>query len=286
MDILHSLIDNLDDALVILDDEGRVLLFNEVATELSISLFTKSFTKGEHFADTVTLEISLACRELIESVQKSRNSEKYFTELKNRNGASVSLEFNFIPAHSGNGEVTNVCLHILDITSQKVFERKLATQAANISSLLDKANAVIIGVDMRGYITDWNEHCVRVTGFSKDEVFAQKLITVLLVDISPLKFEEMLAKAIRNEPAISEELLIRTKDGRLITLLLSCSHRLSSSGQAVGLTLVGQDMTELTEYRMALEMKVEERTQALKQALQKEKEAVEVKSRFVSIASH
>lgn len=286
MDLLNSLIDNLDEALIILDNEGRVLLFNEVAIELNKSLFIKPFEEGEPFANSINLEMRLAIGDVIQDVQKRKTAEKYFTEIKNHKGSFVSLEFNFVPVQSDDGGDSHIYMLIRDITSQKIFERKLVTQAANISNLIDKANAIIIGLDMRGYITDWNDHCVKITGFRKDEVFAQKLDTVLLHDVGVEIFEEIFRKAISNVPAISEELLIRTKEGRLITLLLSCGQRLSATGQVVGLTLVGQDVTELIEYRMALEMKVDERTQALKRALQKEKEAVEIKSRFVSIASH
>ncbi|HTH57534.1 MAG TPA: PAS domain-containing sensor histidine kinase [Cyclobacteriaceae bacterium] len=286
MNLLNTLIDNLDEALIILDREGKIVLFNEAAVELNKNLFVKPFAEGEDFVNALDLESRLAMDSILESVQEKKTSEKYFTEIKNHRGVQVSLEFNFVPVLNEAGERTHVHLLIRDITSQKVFERKLITQAANFSSLIERANAIIIGLDTRGYITDWNDHCAKVTGFEKGDAFAQKLVTVLMKEVEPRRFEELFLKAMSDQPVISEELMIRTKGGKLITLLLSCSHRLSVSGQVVGLTLVGQDMTELTEYRMALEMKVEERTRELKQALQKQKEAVEIKSRFVSIASH
>lgn len=286
MDLLNSLIDNLDEALIILDREGKILLFNEVAIELNRNLFAKPFAEGDDFINALNLESRLAVDNILENVHEKKTSEKFFTEIKNLRGVQVSLEFNFVPVLNDQGHPTHVHLLIRDITAQKVFERKLITQAANFSNLIERANAVIIGLDTRGYITDWNNHCAEVTGFEKSDAFAQKLVTVLMKDVEPRRFEELFQKAMRDQPVISEELMIRTKAGRLITLLLSCSHRLSVSGQVVGLTLVGQDLTELTEYRMALEMKVEERTRELKLALQKQKEAVEIKSRFVSIASH
>ena len=286
MDLLNSLIDNLDEALIILDREGRILLFNEVAVELNKDLFAIPFAEGDNFVNALNLETRLAVDSILEDIQQKKTSEKFFTELKNHRGVQVSLEFNFVPVLNDSGERTHIHLLIRDITSQKVFERKLVTQAANFSSLIERANAVIIGVDTRGYITDWNNHCVKVTGFEKSEAYAQRLVSVLMKDVEPRRFEELFSKAMSEKAVISEELVIRTKTNKLITLLLSCSHRLSVSGQVVGLTLVGQDITELTEYRMALEMKVEERTRELKLALQKQKEAVEIKSRFVSIASH
>jgi PAS domain S-box-containing protein len=47
-----------------------------------------------------------------------------------------------------------------------------------------------------------------------------------------------------------------------------------------------QNIHELTQYRMSLEQKVLERTRELNQAMEKEKELAEIKSRFVSMASH
>jgi PAS domain S-box-containing protein len=47
-----------------------------------------------------------------------------------------------------------------------------------------------------------------------------------------------------------------------------------------------QDITEVVQYREGLERMVEERTRKLNQALKKEKELVEMKSKFVSMASH
>ena len=67
---------------------------------------------------------------------------------------------------------------------------------------------------------------------------------------------------------------------------MSATPQLTTTGQAVGITFVGQDITELIEYRRSLEEKIEERTVELRLALQKEKELVEMKCRFVSIASH
>jgi len=98
-----------------------------------------------------------------------------------------------------------------------------------------------------------------------------------LREVDGKEFEEMFAKALRQESDTSHELLIRTSQGNLVTLLLSCTARLSSSNQLIGLILVGQDITELIEYRMALEMKVEERTRELRRALQKKREALEIK---------
>src|SRR6185295_3540215 len=76
------------------------------------------------------------------------------------------------------------------------------------------------------------------------------------------------------------------KEGKKQILLMSVSPRMNIDQNINGLLCVGQDITEVFSYRQGLERMVEERTRELNEALQKEKELVEMKSKFVSIASH
>ncbi len=281
----YAIFDYLDEALVILDSDGVILLFNEAALKLSQALF-KPFQNGVPLMASTNLETSLVIKNIIEEVALNRNPGKHLASVRNHNGSMVFLEFNFVPTTKDADVKTNIHLSIRDISAQNVFEKKLITQATNITNLMEGANAVIIGLDTRGYVTDWNEHCIKITGFTKNDVYAQKFTTNLMRNIGDEKFNDIVAQALRGDPAVNRELMVRSKMGALVTLLLSATPRLSTADQVIGLTLIGQDITELAEYRMILEMKIEERTRELKSALQKEKEVVEMKNRFVSIASH
>jgi signal transduction histidine kinase len=88
------------------------------------------------------------------------------------------------------------------------------------------------------------------------------------------------------EPTRYREMPIISKSGKHLTLLLSATLRSSRSGKWTGVIFVGQDVTELTQYRESLEKMVQQRTIKLKEAIQKEKQAVDMKSKFVSMVSH
>lgn len=68
--------------------------------------------------------------------------------------------------------------------------------------------------------------------------------------------------------------------------VLDRAYIVFKEGQPVRVIGAMQDVTEIVQYRKGLEKMVEERTQKLNQALNKEKELVELKSKFISIASH
>jgi len=286
MDVLSSLFNNIEEALLILDSGGKILLFNEVALKLSKTLLVKPLIEGSNIVDLTDIKSSLFIREVIQEIQQKKTPERYFRETTDTNGALLVLEFNLIPVINEDGVETHIHVLIRDHTSQKVFEKKLVTQSLYIANLIEKANAIIIGLDTRGYITAWNEHSIKTTGYEKEEVYARKFENMLLQDSDHEKFNLILQNGLNQVVTPNQELLVRTRNGNAITLLLSCTSRLSSAGEVIGLSLVGHDITELTEYRMDLEKKVETRTRELHEALDKEKESVEMKSKFVSIASH
>lgn len=277
MDFLNSILNNIDEALIITDADGKILLLNEAASIHGKSLLLgRPLQEGEYLANVASPKRKKIVGEMIREIHRKKRPGKSFAEYTNLLGSTVYLELNYVPILNDTRELTHIYLFVRDITSQKVFEKKLLTQTRNMSNLIEKANAIIIGVDTLGYVTDWNDHCSKITGFEKDEVYARKLVEILVIEDG----------ALNNESMSNYEITVRTKDGKSITLLLSGTPRTTSTGEVVGFMFVGQDVTELSGYRKALERKVEERTRELQRALKKEQEVVELKSRFVSIASH
>lgn len=277
MDFLDSILNNIEEALLIMDGDGKILLFNNKVPHKSEFLrLDKAITPGEYLENIAPPERKSTVRKILQRIRDSKKPEKSFAEYVDRQQVTIYLDLQYIPILAGDETLTHICLFVRDITAQKVFEKKLITEARNNSNLIEQANAIIIGVDALGYVTDWNDHCTKVSGFEKNEVFARKLDEILLLGEGYLHTLQ----------SSQQEVSMRTKKGKKLTLLLSGTPRTTTAGEVVGFTFVGQDVTELSGYRKELEKKVEERTTELKRALSKERELVELKTRFVSIASH
>lgn len=285
MDFLNTILNNIDEGLIVADGNGKILFFNEVALNISKQILPKPLEEGDNMVQITVPQRRDVIREMIRSMRQKKQIERTFGEFKSRQGSTLFLEVNYVPVTNAQGKLTYIQTFVRDVTPQKIFEKKLITQVANTSNLIEKANAIIIGVDTQGYITEWNDYCSRITGFDKDDVFAQKFSDVLL-EKEEKYFDELLAKVLANESVSNYEIPIRTKRNRRVIFLLNGTHRKAASREITGVIFVGQDVTELTEYRKSLEKKVEERTRELQLALNKEKEVVEMKSRFISIASH
>ena len=172
-----------------------------------------------------------------------------------------------------------------DITGQKEFERSITAIARELSELIQHANAPIFGADRNGYINEWNRVTEDLTGYSKNDMLGKNIGRCIREDHRQ-EFMLLLQRVFKGSPLDNLQLPMVSKDQRDLIFLLNTTPRRNSEQQITGVLMVGQNITELIEYRVNLEAKVQERTRELNEALRKEKELVEMKSRFVSIASH
>jgi PAS domain S-box-containing protein len=203
---------------------------------------------------------------------------------KNRN--KYWLSFTITPVYDNKHKIQNFVSIQSDITAQKEYEAQITTIARELSGLIENSSVPIFGIDRNGYINEWNQVTSKLTQFSKNEVFEKKWIENFIESPYREPLTKILAKVLTGKAVNNFELPILTKDLRRKILLLSLSPRWDTDNQIKGAIIVAQNVTELIEYRGGLEKMVQERTNDLNEALQKERKLVELKAKFVSMASH
>jgi PAS domain S-box-containing protein len=166
------------------------------------------------------------------------------------------------------------------------YRTKMESVALELTLLIDTANAPIFGIDSKGLVNEWNQTSEKITGFTKDEVLGNDLVKTYITEDYRESVKQVLDDALKGKETANYEFPLFAKDGERVMVLLNSSTRRSVNGKINGVLGVGQDITELVGYRNDLELKVNQRTLKLNEALKKEKELSELKSRFVSIASH
>jgi PAS domain S-box-containing protein len=286
MDVLKDILNNLNDSIVIIDPGGQIVLFNNEAERIQKSISDKPILVGCYLTDLVNGERAKVINDVLKTVRRQKKPLKNFVEYRTPFDTSIFLEVNFIPVLGRKKELRYVNIITQDITSRKLFEKKIKAVALDVSNLLEQAHAVIFSVDSRGYVVEWNAHCEQLTGYAKTEVLSRQLSEILLDEGGNQLFATLMERLLANEAVGNCEFPLKKKNGDELIVMLSATPRTNANGHVIGATMVGQDVTELTTHRRFLEKQIETKTAALQQVIQKEKEAVEMKSRFVSIASH
>lgn len=286
MDILSSILNNIDHSVIITDRDGGLLFFNQEAEQTVATFHKRPLRIGEPLLSYASRERRKIIRQIILDLTRDKRPLKTWAEYKQLNGLTMHLEVQYTPIVDDRENISFISILCKDVTSSIIFERRIRAQAANVENLIQKANAIIISTDSRGYITNWNDHCTRITGFEKNEVYTKKFSDVVLHESVRMQFIELFSQLLTGESLSKYETKIQTKKGMTLTCLLSATPMLTTVGRTVGITFVGQDITELTEYRQSLEEKIEERTSELRRALQQERELIDMKTRLVAFASH
>ena len=286
MDVLKEILDNLNDSVIVLDKYGQVVLFNNEALRIQKSISENPIQVGASFEDLICPGRKQAVAEIIKTLKKRKKTIKSFAECPTSHGSTVFLQVSFVPVLGLKKELKYINIIAQDVTSRKIFERKIKSASADVSNLLENSHAIIFSVDSRGYIVEWNNHCTEITGFDKKEILSKQLSDILIREYNLPLFHNLMDTVLKEQSVDKYEFPLQTKDGREVIVMLSATPRTNANGQVIGATLVGQDITELTTYRRSLEKLVQNKTAALQQVLKKEKEALDMKNRFVSIASH
>ena len=162
------------------------------------------------------------------------------------------------------------------------YRSKMENVALELTLLIDTANAPIFGIDSKGLVNEWNQTSEKITGFTKEEVLGKDLVQTYITEDYRKSVKQVLDDALKGKETANYEFPLFSKDGERLMVLLNSSTRRSVNGKINGVLGVGQDITELVGSRK----KLERRTRELDEALKNEKELNELKSRFVSIASH
>ncbi|MBT7816130.1 MAG: PAS domain-containing protein, partial [Polaribacter sp.] len=158
--------------------------------------------------------------------------------------------------------------------------------AKELRRFIETANAPIFGIDSQGLVNEWNQTSEKITGFTKQEVLGKNLLQTYIRPDDQEAVKKVLDNALVGLETANFEFPLFTKTKERVMVLLNSSTRKNANGDVTGVLGVGQDITELVGYRNQLELKVNQRTLKLNEALKKEKELSELKSKFVSTASH
>lgn len=130
------------------------------------------------------------------------------------------------------------------VERERTVKNEQTRIAAELSQLIDTANAPIFGVDKDGLVNEWNQKAVEISGYSKDEVMGHSLLEEFVVDENKTLLREVMGKALRGEGTTSFEFSVDTKDGKKLETLFNATTRRDVLGNIVGAIGVGQDITE------------------------------------------
>ncbi len=282
---LRQFIETANAPIFGIDSKGLVNEWNQ--TSEKITGFKKEEVLGKDLVETyITEDYRESVKKVLDDALLGKETANYEFPLFTKDGERVMVLLNSSTRRDTNGKITGVLGVGQDISEIDTLRTASESIAKELRQFIETANAPIFGIDSKGLVNEWNQTSESITGFTKDEVLGKDLVQTYITEDYRESVKKVLDDALLGKETANYEFPLFTKDGQRVMVLLNSSTRRDINGKTIGVLGVGQDITELAGYRNALELKVNERTLKLNQALEKQKELNELKSRFVSTASH
>ncbi|WP_435138334.1 PAS domain-containing protein [Pseudopelagicola sp. nBUS_19] len=241
---LTKLIDTANAPIFGIDSDGNVNEWNQTAER--ITGFTKQEVLGQdlvslYITDDYKDSVSLVLNKALAGEQTANYKFPLFTKV----GSHVDVLLNSTTRRNANGEIIGVVGVGQDITELNAEKAKYEQIANDLTKLIDTANAPIFGIDSDGNVNEWNQTAERITGFTKQEVLGQDLVSLYITDDYKDSVSLVLNKALAGEQTANYEFPLFTKVGSHVDVLLNSTTRRNANGEIIGVVGVGQDITEL-----------------------------------------
>lgn len=242
---LASIIESAMDAIMTIDEDQRIVLFNAAAEHMfgcpaaealggSVDRFIPERFRAEH---------RRAIRAFAASGETHRRMGQLGQVIGLRgDGSEFPLESS-ISLAKVEGRTLLTVIH-RDITNRVQAERELAKERALVSTILDTAGALVVVLDPEGRIVRFNRACETVTGYTIEEVRGRRVWDLLCL---PEEVESVQAvfRALRSGHYPNEhQNYWLTKRGERRYLAWSNTVLIDDSGAVDAIVGIGLDITE------------------------------------------
>jgi PAS domain S-box-containing protein len=247
---LRVTLSSIGDAVIVTDTHGVVTFLNPVAQ--SLTGWSPQEAAGQPL-ERVFQIVNEETRRSVENPVSKVLREGVIVGLANhtvlitRDGRETQIDDSAAPIRGEEGTVAGVVLVFRDVT-----EVRRAVQARlHLAAIVESSDDAIIGHDLDGIITSWNQGAVRMYGYSAEEMIGKPLS--LLVPPDHLDEAPALLERIRRGERIDHfETVRQRKDGSRFDVSVTTSPIKNGEDRIIGASKIARDISASKRNEAAL----------------------------------
>ena len=236
---MHHLLENTDVATIFIDGELKIRKFTSHVRKIFDLIDQDIGRPISSFAHRIQLD------NLLDRIKEVRERGDLFeSEVHTVDGVCYLLR---ILPHRVKQEIDGVVIVMVDLSPLEDLRGRLRW----MSSLVESTDDAIIGEDLKGYITSWNNGAKNLYGYSSEEAIGRH-VSFLIPNNRREEVPDYLAHIQRGESVRTLETIRLHRDGRLVNVSLTISAVRDSLDRVIGISKIARDVTERVEVESKL----------------------------------
>ena len=282
-----SVISSLDDNFFVVDKNLKVVLIDDKSNAQIRKIYGIEYLPGDNIISKLPANRKKQVKECFGKALKGEKSN-YQLATKNISGKPIWLQVKYFPIKDRHGFIAHACSLLRDITAQKEIEEvnaKLYRSRKLFETFMENSPILSWITNNKGIIRYLNPYFLKsyklkkdVIGKNVDEVFPEHMAAVFKENNQDV--------VVLNETAQTTEKIITVADKKhtyhVVKFPILSNDEIYIGGWALDIT----EEINLRETLMESLSKLQNSENELKEALAKEHLLNDMKSRFVSMASH
>jgi PAS domain S-box-containing protein len=236
----NGIIASAMDAIVSIDSQQRVVLFNPAAEKMfGISA---AEAQGQDLNRFIPERFRTAHSHHVEQFGRTGVSTRRMGALRTVAGLRANGEE--FPIEASISQVDVDGEKLFTVILRDVTERQRAdADRAQLAAIVQSSHDAIIGKSLEGVVTSWNAGAEQLFGYSAREMVGQSVLRIIPPD-RQAEEAAILARLRRGEHVDHYETARIAKDGRVVEVSLSISPVRDATGAIVGASKIARDITE------------------------------------------
>jgi PAS domain S-box-containing protein len=271
-DQLAAFLDTAAIALHRVGPDGTILWANDA--ELEMLGYRRDEYVGRHIAD-FHVDTSVIA-DVLARLHQGEKLHEHPAQMRCRDGSIKDVLIDASVLWDEGRFVHTQCF-TRDVTDKRHAEETRSRLAA----LVKFSDDAIIGKDLNGVITSWNDGAARLFGYTAAEAVGRS-ITMLIPQDRQDEEPGILERIRRGERIHHYETVRQRKDGTLLDISLTVSPIRGPRGQIVGASKIARDVTD----KKCAEAQREELLRLAEQAAQEADAANRAKDEFLAMLGH
>jgi len=151
--------------------------------------------------------------------------------------------FYYEAAHRFSDAEIDAALAIARQLGFSIDRMRASININQLAAIVESSDDAIIGKDLNGFITSWNQGAERIFGYSAQEAIGQP-VTILIPPDRANEEPYILSRVRSGERVDHYETIRQRKDGSLVEISLTVSPIRDASGNIVGASKISRDVSE------------------------------------------